>query len=74
MKKSVSGALVIGVVLTLILTLMTRIGLMPFLKLLNTPEDILPEAYEYSSCIMLFMGVTLHITFAPVFCVQSETV
>ena len=58
LKKSVSGALVIGVVLTLILTLMTRIGLMPFLKLLNTPEDILPEAYEYSSCIMLFMGVT----------------
>jgi len=54
----VSGALVIGVVLTLILTLMTRIGLMSFLKLLNTPEDILPEAYEYSSCIMLFMGVT----------------
>lgn len=58
LKKSVSGALVIGVVLTLILTLITRIGLMPFLKLLNTPEDILPEAYEYSSCIMLFMGVT----------------
>ena len=58
LKKSVSGALVIGVVLTLILTLMIRIGLMPFLKLLNTPEDILPEAYEYSSCIMLFMGVT----------------
>ena len=58
LKKSVSGALVIGVVLTLILTLVTRIGLMPFLKLLNTPEDILPEAYEYSSCIMLFMGVT----------------
>ena len=58
LKKSVSGALMIGAVLTLILTLVTRIGLMPFLKLLNTPEDILPEAYEYSSCIMLFMGVT----------------
>lgn len=58
LKKSVACALVIGAVLTVILTLFTRVGLMPFLKLLNTPEEILEEAYAYSSCILLFLGVT----------------
>ena len=54
LKKSVAGSLVIGLVLTIVLTLITRVGLLPFLKLLKTPE----ESYRYSSCITLFMGVT----------------
>lgn len=58
LKKSVAGSLVIGAVLTLILTIVTRFGLLPFLKLLNTPEEILQEAYKYISFITLFMGVT----------------
>ena len=58
LKKSVAGSLVIGAILTLVLTLLTRVGLLPFLKLLNTPEEILQESYKYSSCITLFMGVT----------------
>ena len=56
LKKSVAGSLVIGAVLTLILTIVTRFGLLPFLKLLNTPEEILQEAYKYISFITLFMG------------------
>lgn len=58
LKKSVAGSLVIGAILTLVLTLLTRVGLLPFLKLLNTPDEILQEAYKYSSCITLFMGIT----------------
>ena len=58
LKKSVAGSLVIGLVLTIVLTLITRVGLLPFLKLLKTPEEILEESYRYSSCITLFMGVT----------------
>lgn len=58
LKRSVAGSLVIGAILTLVLTLLTRVGLLPFLKLLNTPEEILQESYKYSSCITLFMGIT----------------
>ena len=58
LKKSVAGSLVIGLILTAVLTLITQVGLLPFLKLLKTPEEILEESYRYSSCITLFMGVT----------------
>ena len=44
LKKSVAGSLVIGLVLTIVLTLITRVGLLPFLKLLKTPEEILEES------------------------------
>ena len=58
-KKSVAGALVIAAVLTLALTVLGLFCLMPFLKILNTPQEILQETYNYSFYIVLFMGVTL---------------
>lgn len=57
-KKSVAGSLVIGAVLTLVLTILGIIGLMPFLKILHTPEEILEQTYTYCFYIILFMSVT----------------
>lgn len=59
LKRSVASALVIGAGITLVIVLGSRIGLMPFLKLLNTPEQIIEEAYSYISVITLFTGVML---------------
>ena len=57
LKRSVAVSIVIGAAITCILTVLTRFLLMPFLKLLNTPAEILQEAYSYISVITLFTGV-----------------
>ncbi|NLL79251.1 MAG: MATE family efflux transporter [Clostridiales bacterium] len=57
LKRSVAVSIVIGAAITLTLTVLTRFLLMPFLKLLNTPAEILQEAYSYISVITLFTGV-----------------
>lgn len=57
LKKSVAVSLVIGAGITLIITLMTRVALFPFLQILHTPEEIIWESYSYISVITLFTGV-----------------
>lgn len=57
LKRSVGVSIVIGAAITLTLTVLTRFFLMPFLRLLNTPAEILQEAYSYISVITLFTGV-----------------
>lgn len=57
-KSSVAAAIYIGIGVSLIMTVVSLLLLMPFLKLLNTPAEILDSAFGYASTIMLFMGVT----------------
>ncbi|KIR01432.1 Multi antimicrobial extrusion protein (Na(+)/drug antiporter), MATE family of MDR efflux pump [Lachnospiraceae bacterium TWA4] len=57
LKKSVACSLVIGLILSLGIMLISRIGLYPLLRLLNTPETIIRESYSYISTITLFVGV-----------------
>ena len=59
LKKSVAGTLVIGAIVTLILTITSSFVLVPILKLLGTPPEILDEAYSYIKVITLFLGVML---------------
>ncbi|MGL4107535.1 MATE family efflux transporter [Clostridium sp. LP20] len=56
-KKSVAGSLVIGVVITLIIMIISKIFLMPLLELLNTPSNIIEESYSYISTVTMFVGV-----------------
>lgn len=56
-KKSVALSLVIGLVVTLVLTISSRFFLFPLLKALKTPEAILQESYVYISTITLFIFV-----------------
>lgn len=56
-KKSVAGSLVIGFIVTAIITIFSRVALYPLLQLLNTPANILDEAYAFISTITLFVGV-----------------
>lgn len=57
LKRSVAGALVIGVGMTAIIVLLSQVFLMPLLRLLNTPDEIIELSYAYISTLLLFVGV-----------------
>lgn len=57
LKKSVASSLVIGVMVSLALTIIGMTFLYPLLEILNTPLDIIQEAYSYISVIVLFIFV-----------------
>lgn len=58
LKKSVASAIVIAVVITIILTGLTRFILHPFLEILNTPAEVLDQSFAYISTITMFLGVS----------------
>ena len=51
MKKSVAGSIVIGIWITVGVMILSRFILMPLLKILHTPENIIKEAFEYINII-----------------------
>ena len=55
LKKTVAGSLVIGFLSSLYITLAGLVGLHPLLVLLDTPAEILEEAYSY--IIIIDVGV-----------------
>ena len=55
LKKTVAGSLVIGLVASLCITLAGVLGLHPLLLMLDTPAEILEEAYSY--IIVIDLGV-----------------
>ena len=57
LKRSVAASLVIGVGITAVITVAVRFILYPFLEVLNTPTEIIGQAYAYISTITLFIGV-----------------
>ena len=58
LKKSVAGSIVIGFMVTIAVMILSRFILMPLLKILHTPENIINEAFEYINIITMFIGVT----------------
>lgn len=57
LKRSVAGSIVIGVLLTIAIMILSQICLYPLLELLDTPANIIDEAYSYISWIAMFVGV-----------------
>ena len=57
LKRSVAGSLVIGVLLTIIIMIISQLGLYPLLQLLDTPQNIIHESYSYISMSTLCVGV-----------------
>ena len=57
MRKAVAGTLILGVSTSVLITILSMLFLIPLLRLLNTPENILMESYQYISII--FMGMTI---------------
>ncbi len=59
LKKYVSNILYISVGLGVIITLASFFATNTFLKVLNTPDDIYKDAYDYISIIFLGIGATM---------------
>lgn len=57
LKKSVASSIVIGVIVSISITILGSLILYPLLQLLNTPAEIIQEAYSYISLITLFIIV-----------------
>lgn len=57
LKKSTASAVVIGACITVVITVLVRFILYPFLEVLNTPAEIIDQAYDYVSTITLFIVV-----------------
>lgn len=57
LKKSVASSIVIGIVVSLLITMIGSLFLYPLLQALNTPSEIIHEAYSYISMITLFVIV-----------------
>ena len=55
LKKTVAGSLVIGLIASLVITAAGFFGLRPLLELLDTPAEILEDAYGY--IIVIDLGV-----------------
>ena len=55
LKKTVAGSLVIGLIASLVITAAGFFGLRPLLELLDTPAEILEDAYSY--IIVIDLGV-----------------
>lgn len=74
LKRSVAGALVIGIIVTGVVMLVSRFGLMPLLQMLDTPPEIINESYSYISTLTMFVGVTFAYNLFAGFFELSETV
>ena len=54
LKNSVAASIVIGMAVVAVLTILSQVIMIPLLRLLHTPPEILGEAYRYISIITLF--------------------
>jgi putative MATE family efflux protein len=57
LKLTVAGAIVIGLLLTLFISVTASMFMMPILKLINIPEYIIDDAYSYISILIAFAVV-----------------
>lgn len=56
-RKHVAATLVLGMIVSLLLTVVSVAFLMPLLRLLNTPEEVIKESYDY--IVIIFAGMTI---------------
>lgn len=57
LKKSVASSIVIGIIVSVVITVIGSLILYPLLQVLNTPIEIIDEAYSYISVVTIFIVV-----------------
>jgi putative MATE family efflux protein len=57
-KRTVAGAVVVGIIITLFISVTASLFMMPLLKLINIPAYIIGAAYSYISVLTVFSVVT----------------
>lgn len=58
LKRSVAGTLIIGFAVAIVLTVAAMATLHPLMRMLDTPAEVLEEAYGYISVVVGFLAVT----------------
>ena len=56
-RKSVATSIVISIIITVVMMIFSAFLLRPMLELLNTPAEIINDAYSYIGIIGIFIGV-----------------
>ncbi|MGN0641697.1 MAG: MATE family efflux transporter [Huintestinicola sp.] len=59
MRRAVAGTVLLGFFVSAVFTVLSLVFLKPFLRILNTPEDIFDTAYSYIRIILLFMTAAM---------------
>jgi len=59
LRKSVASSLTLGIITAAILTFVSVKFLMPLLRLLNTPENVIDQSYTYIKIIFLGMIISM---------------
>ena len=57
LKKSVAGSLVIGLVSSVLITILAFIGIKPLMHAINVPSHVFNQAYSYIIWIILFLTI-----------------
>lgn len=57
LKKSVAASFVIGIVSSIVITIIASIGIRPLLVAINVPSNLIDEAYSYIIVIVQFLVV-----------------
>ena len=59
LKKSVASSLSLGIITAVILTFVSVVFLMPLLRILNTPNNVIDHSYDYIKIIFLGMIISM---------------
>jgi putative MATE family efflux protein len=66
LKKSVAMSIMLSIGLTIIMTLISVILAKPLLRLINTPDEIIQDAYSY--IIVIFIGIFATVLYNMIAC------
>ena len=57
LKRSVAGSIVIGIISSILITLLAYLGIKPLMHAINVPTSVFNEAYSYIIWIILFLFI-----------------
>lgn len=66
-RRSVATSIILSIAVTAVVTLISVLGTMPLLRLMNTPEDIIDDAYSY--IVVIFLGIAASVLFNLFSCI-----
>lgn len=66
-RKSVATSTILCVAITIIITLLSVFTTMPLLKLINTPDDIIKDAYNY--IVVIYWGIAATVLYNMLACI-----
>lgn len=67
LRKSVATSIILCVIVTIFITWLSVVTTMPLLRLINTPEDIIKDAYNY--IVVIYWGLAATVMYNMIACI-----